>query len=86
MNRPPEHDWDDLPGDEADPDDDLDVFDFVHEDADDDPDEARARGLVARDAALERYGLARFLADWDDVLGQEPTRHRVLAVTERRAQ
>ncbi|KQO01924.1 MULTISPECIES: glycosyltransferase [unclassified Arthrobacter] len=52
----------------------------------DDPDEARARGLVARDAALERYGLARFLADWDDVLGQEPTRHRVLAVTERRAQ
>lgn len=41
MNRPPEHDWDDLPGDEAEPDDDLDVFGFVHEDADEDPDEAR---------------------------------------------
>jgi len=51
-----------------------------------DPDEARTRGLAARDAALARYGLARFLADWDDVLHQEPTRHRVLAVTERTAQ
>lgn len=30
-----------------------------------DPDEARARGRVAREAALSRYGLARFLADWD---------------------
>jgi glycosyltransferase involved in cell wall biosynthesis len=33
-----------------------------------DPDEARERGLVARDAALARYGLKRFLADWDEVL------------------
>ena len=28
----------------------------------------RARGRAARAAALERYGLDRFLADWDDVL------------------
>jgi glycosyltransferase involved in cell wall biosynthesis len=34
----------------------------------DDPEEARVRGLAARDAALERYGLERFLADWDDLL------------------
>jgi hypothetical protein len=33
-----------------------------------DPEEARARGRAARHAALERYGLERFLADWDDVL------------------
>ena len=33
-----------------------------------DPDEARARGAAARDAALVRYGLERFLADWDGVL------------------
>jgi glycosyltransferase involved in cell wall biosynthesis len=33
-----------------------------------DPDEARARGDAARAAALERYGLARFLADWDELL------------------
>jgi glycosyltransferase involved in cell wall biosynthesis len=33
-----------------------------------DPDEAAACGRVARDAALARYGLARFLADWDDLL------------------
>ena len=31
-----------------------------------DPDEAAARGRVAREAALRRYGLARFLADWDE--------------------
>ncbi|MGI3784104.1 MAG: glycosyltransferase, partial [Janthinobacterium lividum] len=30
-----------------------------------DPDEARARGLVAREAALARHGLGRFLDDWD---------------------
>ncbi|HZP42043.1 MAG TPA: glycosyltransferase [Candidatus Binatia bacterium] len=30
-----------------------------------DPDEARARGCAARAAALARYGLGRFLADWD---------------------
>ena len=34
----------------------------------DDPGEAVARGSAARAAALERYGLERFLADWDDVL------------------
>ena len=34
----------------------------------DDPDEARERGLAAREAALRRYGLERFLADWDDLL------------------
>jgi hypothetical protein len=33
-----------------------------------DPDAARERGRAARAAALERYGLERFLADWDDVL------------------
>jgi hypothetical protein len=33
-----------------------------------DPDEARARGEAARAAALDRYGLGRFLTDWDDVL------------------
>ena len=32
-----------------------------------DPDEARARGLVAREAALARHGLGRFLDDWDRV-------------------
>ena len=34
----------------------------------DDPDEAAERGRAARAAVLERYGLERFLADWDDVL------------------
>jgi len=34
----------------------------------DDPGEAAARGSAARAAALERYGLERFLADWDDAL------------------
>ena len=33
-----------------------------------DPDEARERGRAARAAALERYGLERFLADWDALL------------------
>jgi hypothetical protein len=33
-----------------------------------DPEEARARGLAARDAALSRYGLERFLSEWDDLL------------------
>ncbi|GAA3575064.1 glycosyltransferase [Microlunatus spumicola] len=32
-----------------------------------DPDAARAAGLVAREAALARHGLDRFLADWDAV-------------------
>jgi glycosyltransferase involved in cell wall biosynthesis len=41
---------------------------FVH-----DPDAARLAGNAARAAALERYGLARFLADWDRLL-EEVTR------------
>lgn len=34
----------------------------------DDPDEARRRGAVAREVALERHGLERFLRRWDEVL------------------
>jgi glycosyltransferase involved in cell wall biosynthesis len=41
---------------------------FVH-----DPDAARLAGKAARSAALERYGLARFLRDWDALL-EEVTR------------
>jgi hypothetical protein len=33
-----------------------------------DPDAARATGAAAREAALARYGLGRFLTDWDDLL------------------
>jgi hypothetical protein len=33
-----------------------------------DPDRAREAGRAARAAALDRYGLERFLADWDDLL------------------
>ena len=33
-----------------------------------DPDRAREAGLAARTAALERYGLGRFLTDWDALL------------------
>ena len=33
-----------------------------------DPDLARAQGEAARRHALERFGLARFLADWDRLL------------------
>jgi len=39
-----------------------------------DPDEAAERGRAARAAALERYGLARFLSDWDAVLGEVASR------------
>ena len=35
-----------------------------------DPEEARVLGKGAREAALARYGLARFLADWDEVLNE----------------
>jgi Glycosyl transferases group 1 len=35
-----------------------------------DPDAARLAGKAARAAALERYGLARFLADWDALLAE----------------
>jgi hypothetical protein len=37
----------------------------------DEPDEARKVGLRARRAALARYGLDRFLADWDELLEDE---------------
>jgi glycosyltransferase involved in cell wall biosynthesis len=33
-----------------------------------DPDRAREAGAAARRAALERYGLTRFLDDWDELL------------------
>jgi glycosyltransferase involved in cell wall biosynthesis len=33
-----------------------------------DPEAARAAGQVARAAALERFGLARFVADWNTLL------------------
>jgi hypothetical protein len=32
------------------------------------PEEARRRGAAAREAALERYGLGRFLDRWDEIL------------------
>ncbi|GAB3271480.1 glycosyltransferase [Sinomonas notoginsengisoli] len=32
------------------------------------PNKAREAGLIAREAALARYGLGRFLKDWDEVL------------------
>jgi glycosyltransferase involved in cell wall biosynthesis len=38
-----------------------------------DPDAARLAGKAARAAALERYGLERFLADWNRLL-EEVTR------------
>lgn len=36
----------------------------------DDPEQARAMGKAGRAHALERYGLARFLADWDALLAE----------------
>jgi hypothetical protein len=38
-----------------------------------DPGAARAAGAAARRHALERFGLDRFLADWDDLLGEVTT-------------
>ena len=35
-----------------------------------DPEQARAMSKAARAFALERYGLARFLADWDALLAE----------------
>lgn len=35
-----------------------------------DPGEARQRGTIARDVALERYGLEAFLRSWDELLDQ----------------
>jgi glycosyltransferase involved in cell wall biosynthesis len=38
-----------------------------------DPERAREAGRAARAAALERYGLERFLADWDELLSEVAT-------------
>ncbi|MFP3632953.1 glycosyltransferase family 1 protein, partial [Burkholderia sp. SIMBA_045] len=35
-----------------------------------DPDDAYAIGMVAREAALERYGLGKFLRAWDTLLAE----------------
>ncbi len=40
-----------------------------------DPDEAHRRGAVAREAAIARYGLRRFLDDWDAVLADTRDAH-----------
>jgi glycosyltransferase involved in cell wall biosynthesis len=37
----------------------------------DEPDAARRLGARARQVALARYGLDRFLADWDRLLEEE---------------
>jgi hypothetical protein len=39
-----------------------------------DPDRAREGGFVAREAALGRYGIDRFLADWDETLEEVASR------------
>lgn len=39
------------------------------------PEEARARGRVARDIARERYGIARFHADWGALLAEVVETH-----------
>jgi hypothetical protein len=47
-----------------------------------DPDEARERGRAARAAALGRYGLERFLADWDALMTEwcgSPRREEAIA-------
>ncbi|MFJ4029903.1 glycosyltransferase [Paenarthrobacter sp. NPDC089989] len=41
----------------------------------DDPDDAYAMGLLAREAALERYGLAKFHRAWDELLADLGTVH-----------
>jgi hypothetical protein len=51
----------------------LDVLQGALRQLIEDPEEARERGAAARAAALERYGLDRFLADWDEVLGEVAT-------------
>lgn len=38
-----------------------------------DPDDASAIGMVARQAALQRYGLGKFLRAWDELLAELPT-------------
>jgi glycosyltransferase involved in cell wall biosynthesis len=47
---------------------------FLHE-----PESARAAGVAARAAALERYGLARFLQDWDALLARTTEQELELA-------
>jgi hypothetical protein len=46
----------------------LDVLEHALRRLLNDPDEARERGARAREAALDRYGLDRFLSDWDRLL------------------
>jgi glycosyltransferase involved in cell wall biosynthesis len=46
----------------------LDVLEEALETLAADPDRARRMGEAAREAALERFALGRFLADWDEVL------------------
>lgn len=46
----------------------MDRFAVAVRDLCHDPERARAQGQAARTAALERYGLARFLDDWDRLL------------------
>ena len=46
-----------------------------------DPAEARRRGAVARAAALERYGLRRFLDDWDRLLADVAESRRTARTT-----
>lgn len=50
-----------------------------------DPDRARRAGEVAREAALARFGLGRFLDDWDVVLEDARARQRRRARRARRA-
>jgi glycosyltransferase involved in cell wall biosynthesis len=38
-----------------------------------DPDEAARMGAAAREAALARYGLGRFLDDWNELLEEVTT-------------
>lgn len=57
----------------------------------DNPQEARSRGGIAREAALERYGLPAFLAAWDSLLGEltEPrfrSGRRLMSANERKSQ
>lgn len=47
------------------------------------PDDAMAMGLVAREAALNRYGLAKFLSAWDELLADLGKEHTASLDTER---
>jgi hypothetical protein len=49
-----------------------------------DPEEARRCGQVAREVALARYGLGRFLRDWDQVLDDALSRRPARRSTPRR--